>query len=578
MRKILSLSDSTKDLPEYGLYFLHEGSLDYPTYLEIERKLAESETLIEEIGVFEKGFLLNLNYSCIEKESDQTSHTYSDTRFPFLSEGLLRYLGYSSFLRNENGIISSPSFTLSSPLMEWYLNQPRFSKYLLEEFQRKINLLPNELSNIVKKLLNQDSFISYCYLSDRDTFKEYVSQKEVVFGELLNTCQLEQRCSNLIDAYRVLETIFLQAYLIWKEEVKSHPIISVKHFSFYEDFLPAYPSNNIPVLLSSSNYYVPYCDVVIKSITDNCSERFNYDIIILEQDITEENKEILNRNKKRNVTIRFLDPRAFYFDKPRFYEAVKEFGSTRFAPILAYRAFCPYLLTSYEKVIWLDCDLIVKKDLAELYSTNLDNCFAGMVRDLAIMGFLNGSDKELGNYYSQHSSMINPYMYSNAGVVLLNLDLLRKEIPFDMFVQACLERKHAIPEQDTINSLWEGKVKHLDLRWNVFSFGKDPACALGFVPFEFLKKYKEAVKDPWIIHYVGPYKPWDELEVRKSEMFWEVARKSPFYEEILSRWLSRSSKTSTGMVSKLERVLTKILPKDSRRRYFVRKLYRLLLR
>lgn len=38
---------------------------------------------------------------------------------------------------------------------------------------------------------------------------------------------------------------------------------------------------------------------------------------------------------------------------------------------------------------------------------------------------------------------------------------------------------------------------------------------------------------PKIIHYANPTKPWSEIGAEKSEYFWQYARLSPFYEDII---------------------------------------------
>lgn len=577
MRKIISLSIKSNKFESFGLYPASVEGYTNQTFFEIEQKLLAKDSNIDSFGVFDEGFLLDLNYL---KDKTSEISKYSPFNFPYLSKGLLEYLGYTVELPKEKKITLCKSYDLTMSVSEWYESRPKFSKTLLEKFKKRIILLDSKLKNIIEKILKENKAVSYCYVMAPNVFREYLSYKEKVFNDLLKELHEDEICLNLLDSIRTLETIFLLSFAELKKvniQMGAQPI-RIENFEFFKELEPKFEERNIPILLSSSNYYVPYCDVVIKSIINSSTCYNNYDIIILEQDISEENKDILRRNEKKNISIRFLDPRAFYFDEPKFYEAIEEFGVTRFAPILSYRAFCPYFLKKYKKIIWLDCDLIVKKDLSDLYRIDIDGKYAGMVLDLAIMGFLNGSDKKLGEYYFQSSAMMNPYMYSNAGVVLLNLEKIRIDIPFNKFTRACLERRHAIPEQDTINALWEGNVKHIDMRWNVFSFGNNPSWGLGFVPVRFLEMYKQATKDPWIIHYVGPKKPWDELSVCMSESFWTVARTSPFYEEMLTRKFANTSETSTSIIPKIEKVISKLLPSGSRRGVFIKKIYRFVLR
>jgi hypothetical protein len=57
-----------------------------------------------------------------------------------------------------------------------------------------------------------------------------------------------------------------------------------------------------------------------------------------------------------------------------------------------------------------------------------------------------------------------------------------------------------------------------------------------------------------------------------------VARTSPFYEEMLTRKFANTSETSTSIIPKIEKVISKLLPSGSRRRVFIKKIYRYVLR
>ena len=59
-----------------------------------------------------------------------------------------------------------------------------------------------------------------------------------------------------------------------------------------ETIEPVWTENFTAIAANSSNEYVPYLSVYLESILKNTSENRNYDIVILEQSITEENKEI----------------------------------------------------------------------------------------------------------------------------------------------------------------------------------------------------------------------------------------------------------------------------------------------
>ena len=59
------------------------------------------------------------------------------------------------------------------------------------------------------------------------------------------------------------------------------------------DIKPAFETNNIAIACSSSNEYVPYLSVWLKSLEEHTCTQYNYDVIVFERSITDENKRIL---------------------------------------------------------------------------------------------------------------------------------------------------------------------------------------------------------------------------------------------------------------------------------------------
>ena len=56
---------------------------------------------------------------------------------------------------------------------------------------------------------------------------------------------------------------------------------------------PAYSKNNIAIVLSADGNYVPYLSVTIKSIFDNADPKYNYDVLVFDDGITDYQKSFL---------------------------------------------------------------------------------------------------------------------------------------------------------------------------------------------------------------------------------------------------------------------------------------------
>lgn len=419
------------------------------------------------------------------------------------------------------------------------------------------------------------------FLAARGAFADYCAWLFPVLAELERRLPLEHRSREGLAAVCDIGAVLLGVYYT-KLQKEGKVKTGTLQRAFIErgvpelDIRPLYDGNATTVLIASSDYYVPYCAVTLSSLIRNASPENNYDFIIFQQDMTEPHMQTLADMAKDmpNISVRFVDPRPFIPDPGAFQAVAQDFGVTRFPPILAYRAFVPYILKNFRRVIWCDCDLVFEHDAADLFRFDMQGNIAAFAHDIIICAYANGSDKTVGNYYSECTFMKDVYQYGNAGIVMLDLDRFRAEIPYERMLQKSTEMKHIIPEQDTINSIWEGRTIFLDRRWNVFTFGSGPVWIQRFVPAQAYREFVEAEKDPFVVHFAGPEKPWSNPEVSKTEHFWRYARSTPYYEVILERMFKAAQlpplpDPNRSTVRKMADV---ILPSGTRRREFVKKL------
>lgn len=140
-------------------------------------------------------------------------------------------------------------------------------------------------------------------------------------------------------------------------------------------------STKIPVVFSIDNEYVKQLAAVIKSILDNSDRDFEFNV--LSRFISAENKE-----KLRSIALNFnfFDISAFIKNLPiEKYMYNKDWN---YISIETYfRFFIPRIFDQYDKIIYLDADILVLDDLSMLYNENIDGCYAGAVQDLYIKPF-----------------------------------------------------------------------------------------------------------------------------------------------------------------------------------------------
>ncbi len=117
-----------------------------------------------------------------------------------------------------------------------------------------------------------------------------------------------------------------------------------------------------------------------------------------------------------------------------------------YTPFAFLRLFAQNIDALPDKIIYLDCDVMLKGDIKELFNIDISNYEMGVVKD------------RYGRFF------ISP-TYFNSGVLLLNLNRIRQTNLFERVKEMCLTKKMKMPDQTALNHLCE-KVLYLPRRFN----------------------------------------------------------------------------------------------------------------
>lgn len=349
-----------------------------------------------------------------------------------------------------------------------------------------------------------------------------------------------------------------------------------------EKITPVFNSKCIPIVLASNNAFAPMLGVCLKSIVLNSSEDSNYDIVIFNKDISLTNqKEICDIIKgHKNFSVRFLDISQKIEDYDlRVHDHISVETYFRF--------LIQDIMSEYKKVIYLDCDIIVKADLAELYAIDMGNNVIAASKDADFIGQVNHKNSTLKKYAYEKLKLKNPYNYFQAGVLMFNIEELNREYKVSDLLEFAQKDEYKYMDQDILNILFENKVKYFDLNWNLLSdcAGYRVNNVIKFAPMHLYEEYLEARKNPYIIHYAGYLKPWHNPHEDFAYEFWNVARQTSYYEKLLFNMHmgamyhhigNKKNKRFFLSKDKLYRVYDKHTPKSSKRRRLARKVYSMI--
>lgn len=282
------------------------------------------------------------------------------------------------------------------------------------------------------------------------------------------------------------------------------------------------PEGDIHILLATDNNYAPHVKVTINSLLCNCNPGYSYDIVILCVDVENEHKELISNltKKHENAKIRFFDVKEY----------IKEWGNLTINGYLTLATYFRLLIFSelfdnYEKLVYLDSDVIVEGDISNLFFTDMENKPLAAVEELGFRQlsfskkavFLDQNKPfNIDNYKMYGIGMKNPKEYFNAGVMLFDLVKCRKSIHIENVKEILSKHVYYYNDQDVLNILFDGKVKLIDPEWNyencVDAFLSKRPEVYGSI-FEDVKRMS-----PKIIHYVSARKPWN-CDVALDEYF-----------------------------------------------------------
>lgn len=264
----------------------------------------------------------------------------------------------------------------------------------------------------------------------------------------------------------------------------------------------------IPIFFTVDDNYAPFLAAAINSAVKNSSDNRKYRAIILYQELSRENIEKLSKLAKDNFSV------EFYAMKNSF-DAITDRMSNRlrcdyFTLTIYFRLFIPLMFPQFDKGIYIDSDVVVTSDIAELFDIDIKDNFIGACRDYSI------ADIPPLVSYTENAVGVNGNEYINSGVLLMNLKKMR-ENDFEGHFLNLLNTYHfdsIAPDQDYINAICNGKIHYLSQEWDTMPDSSTP------------------VENPKLIHYNLFSKPWCYDGIKYADEFFKYASDCGYIEEI----------------------------------------------
>ncbi len=247
------------------------------------------------------------------------------------------------------------------------------------------------------------------------------------------------------------------------------------------------------VLVSINHGYLKHFKVMYRSL--NASNPCKKRLFIMANDLTEQDQKEIIDEFSYSGEINFLPVSEDYFNG---FPKVKRYPYT-----IYYRIIAPLLLPDdMDRILYLDSDLVVHNSLSDFYNVDFKgNAFYCCTQVRKFMQTFNrirlGVNKN--------------YVYMNTGVLLMNLNYLRKALDVEKIRKFVLKNKWKLTlfDQDVLTYFFGNKV--LLAPRAVYNL------ADRHIRIENLKRKKgDKIDLEWveknnvIVHYLGRNKPWKD--------------------------------------------------------------------
>ena len=283
----------------------------------------------------------------------------------------------------------------------------------------------------------------------------------------------------------------------------------------------------ITIVTTSDNHYVILLAALIKSIEVTNSSKSSIDIYVIDDNIKDINKrKITSAIKDQNINVIWKDIKSVIDPSVKLPTDKSVFPLNTYA-----RLFIPYIVPKEtEKVLYLDVDMILIKDVLELWKTDMSSCMIAGVRDRAPivshwMGIINY--KELGldpetKYYNAGLMLLKPKEWRDNNITEKVLSCIKQNISYTHY-----------GDQYGLNVVFANSWFELDPRWNCFA--------------------DSDITDPFLIHFIVTKPLYTSYSFNKDY-------KNKFYEYLkLTAW--RNYKPQKDTMESFKQLKNKIFRK-----------------
>jgi len=265
-------------------------------------------------------------------------------------------------------------------------------------------------------------------------------------------------------------------------------------------------SNECPIVLITDENYLRPTIVTITSILMNKHNNTKYKIYVFCNSLSEKSKKILSSINSCIEIIPFEN---------EFSEFIGTHQHVSASALLKFKIADKF--PQYDKILYLDTDMIIQHDLSELFDTDINDKYAAVVKDMAATS-LKHADKRL-----------NLSNYFNSGMMLLNIKKMREENICEKLIDYKLHKDtQRFMDQDCLNAVFNDDVVFLNCKYNYMpinqtDFTDEQIADFYNIPQNLMQNFDSYAS---VIHLTNKEKPWDYKDVYGNALWAKYYYKS----------------------------------------------------
>lgn len=272
----------------------------------------------------------------------------------------------------------------------------------------------------------------------------------------------------------------------------------------------------INIVLASDDNYAQHVAVLAASVLSNTKAQVN--IHLLSDAISKERLTLINN------TVQSWGSTLHVYDMSSYDCFDNLFTSGHISKAAYFRLDIANILPEeVNKVIYMDVDLLVLRDIAELWQYDLQGRPLAAVPDYGII-----ASRRL---MKQKQNVIGLQLHSkyfNSGVVIMDLEQWRKHGYAKQVIELAAAGNLPHHDQDALNKVFMGNWIALPLKWNVIPPVFNLFSKILFNG-DLRKNAIAARKDKAILHFAGRYKPWEfDLHMGFNDAYYFYLQQTKF--------------------------------------------------